>query len=67
MNDLGKLIIIVLQVILIGILTYYLFVNFGVVQEEVRHVSTLIRIGGESFLVDGENGNVISLLEGEVK
>lgn len=67
MNDLGKLIIIVLQVILIGILTYYLFINFGVVQEEVTHVSTLIRIGGESFLVDSENGNVISLLEGEVK
>jgi hypothetical protein len=58
MKDLWNIIFIVLQLISIGILTYFLYTQFGVSTEEARHVSSLIRIGTESFFVDSETGNV---------
>jgi hypothetical protein len=59
MRDLGKLLILILQLLFIAAATYYLFINFGVGTEETKHVSTVIRMGNERFLVDLDTGNVI--------
>lgn len=58
MKDLWNLLFIVVQLLAIALLTYFLVVNFGVSNEEATHVSKLIRIGGERFLIDSDTGNV---------